>query len=75
MILFVPSQADVLGLWRSPQGVSQLLSSLSALGVKFEEVKLDFQLSWSPKAACYSQEIGTSVMGHGWNGHGRNGTG
>lgn len=45
--------------------------SLPALWVKFEEVKFGFLLSWTQKAAHYCQEIGTRVMGHPWNGHGR----
>lgn len=45
--------------------------SLPAVGVKFEEVKFCFLLSWTPKAACYSQEIGARVMGHPWHRHGR----
>lgn len=44
---------------------------LSALGMKFEEVKFGFQLSWTQKVARYSQEISTSVIRHLWNGHDR----
>lgn len=39
--------------------------------MKFEEVKFGFQLSGTQKAACYSQEISSRVMGHLWNGHSR----
>lgn len=41
---------------------------LPALWVKFEEVKFGFLLSWTQKAAHYSQEIGARIMGHPWNG-------